>query len=261
MIIRRKFAIWAGAGLVTVLAVAFSVQAAITSGLAGRWIFRDGSGITANDSSGFGNNGTLAGSALFVTNDPDRGSVLNIYGPSGEVDFPYTPALEPAVGTISIWVKPTVAQLADIVHVNTDLLVRCNTSGMFYAFNLRVDDSGRPYAMIANDSPKTCSRSPQITIFGSPSQVQLNQWTHLAMRWDGSTLSLFANGKRTAATGYDPNPTEGLSYHGTAPLKVGAAMYGYTEGFLEYTGAVSDLRIYSRALSDSEITDIAQNGQ
>jgi hypothetical protein len=261
MIIRRKFAIWLGAGLVTALAVAFSVQAAITSGLAGRWIFDDGSGITANDSSGFGNNGTLAGSAMFITNDPDRGSVLNIYDFSGEVDFPYTPALEPATGTISIWVKPTVAQLADVVHVNTDLLIRCNMSGNFYAYNLRLDNKGRPYAIIANDSPKTCSRSPQITIFGSPNQVPLNQWTHLAMRWDGSTLSLFANGKRVGATRYDGNPTEGLSYHGTYPVKVAAAMWDQTNGFLEYTGAVSDFRIYSRALSDSEISDIAQNAQ
>jgi hypothetical protein len=129
--IRRKFAIWAGAGLLTVLAVAFTVQAAITSGLAGRWIFDDGSGITANDSSGLGNNGTLVGSAYFVTNDPDRGSVLNVNGVSGEVDFPYTPDLEPAVGTISVWVKPTVAQTADVVRVNTDLLVRCNMPGTF----------------------------------------------------------------------------------------------------------------------------------
>jgi hypothetical protein len=263
MTIRRKFAIWAGVGLVTALVVAFSVQAAITSALAGRWIFNDGSGITANDSSGFGNNGTLAGSFLWITNDPDRGSVLNIYGPSGEVDFPYTPTLEPAVGTISIWVKPTVAQLADIVHVNTDLLVRCNTSGIFYAYNLRVDKKGTPIAILANDSPKSCGNGkfPQTKVTGSARQVPLNQWTHLAMRWDGSTLSLFANGKRVGATAYDANPTTGLSYHGTAPLKVAAAIWDFNDGYLEYNGAVSDLRIYSRPLSDSEITDIAQNGQ
>jgi Concanavalin A-like lectin/glucanases superfamily len=259
--IQRKFAIWAGAILVTALAVALSVQAAITSGLVGRWIFNEGYGITANDSSGLGNNGTLVSSAYFVTNDPDRGSVLNINGASGEVDFPYTPALEPATGTVTVWVKPTVANLADIVHVNTDSLVRCKMSGLFYAYNLRVDDKGRPFAIIANDSPKTCSKTPQILIMGAPKQVPLNRWTHLAMRWDGSTVSLFANGKRVAASAYDANPTEGLSYHGTDPLKVAAPTPGYTPGFLEYTGAVSDLRIYSRALSDSEIADIAVNGQ
>ena len=259
--IRGKFAIWAGVGLVTALAVGLSVQAAITSGLAGRWIFNDGNGITANDSSGLGNNGTLVGSAYFVTNDPDRGSVLNVNGVSGEVDFPYSPALEPAIGTISVWVKPTVAQTADVVRVNTDFLARCNMGGTFYAYNLRVDNKGRPYAIIANDSPRSCSKKPQVVLSGSPNQVQLNKWTHLAMRWDGSTLSLFANGKRVGATSYDANPKTGLSYHGTDSLKVAAAIWDFTDGYLEYTGALSDLRIFSRALSDSEINDIAQNGQ
>lgn len=256
----RKIAILGGAVLVAALAVALSVQAAITSGLAGWWLFNEASGITANDSSEAGINGTLVGSAMF-TNDPDLGNVLDIYGPSGEVDYPYSKALEPATGTISIWVNPSVAQLADIVHLNTDMLVRCGYGGTWYAYDLRIDDKGRPYAIIANDSGKNCGKKPQIVVSGSGRQVRVNQWTNLVMRWDGSTLSLFVNGKLAKATAYDANPDTGLSYHGTSPLTVGSGIWDFNNGYLEYTGELSDLRIYSRALTDSEIQDIALNGQ
>ena len=114
--------------LVIALAIAIGAHATIiTSGLVGRWIFNEGSGIVANDSSGNANNGTLINSAYFITNDPQRGNVLNVNGAYGEVAMPPTATLQPATGTVSVWVKPTVAQTADIVHLDTDLLIQCKS--------------------------------------------------------------------------------------------------------------------------------------
>ncbi len=241
--------------LLVALVVTLTAQATLTSGIVGWWHFNDGSGITAQDSSGLGNNGTLQGSAFFTT-DPQRGGVLNVYGPSGEVDVPFSTSLEPAIGTVMVWVQPTLAQTADIVWHTTDLLVRSNVSGTYYAYGLRVQGNGMPVAIISNDDPS--SKYPQTVIYGPANRARLNRWTHLAMRWDGSTLSLFANGRLVASTGYSPTPTTGLSYHGTAPLKVAAAIYdpGPGNGNLEYQGNLSDLRIYSRALTDTEINNV-----
>ncbi len=239
--------------LLVALVVTLAAQATLTSGIVGWWHFNDGSGITAQDSSGLGNNGTLQGSAFFTT-DPQRGGVLNVYGPSGEVDVPFSTSLEPAIGTVMVWVQPTLAQTADIVRHTTDLLIRSNVSGTYYAYCLRVQGNGSPVAIISNDYPK--SKFPQTLISGPANRARLNRWTHLAMRWDGSTLSLFANGRLVASTGYSPTPTTGLSYHGTAPLKVAAAIYDFGNGNLEYQGNLSDLRIYSRALTDTEIYNV-----
>ncbi len=252
---RRKAALVIGGMILLVaLAVTLAAQATVVSGIAGRWLFNDGSGITALDSSGLGNNGTLQGSAFFTT-DPQRGAVLEVYGPSGEVDFPFTTTLEPAIGTITVWVKPTLAQTADIVRQTTDLLVRSNQPGTFYAYALRVTSKGNAVAIIANDDPKTNGKYPQIVVQG-PSKVKLNQWTHLAMRWDGSTLSLFINGKFAGSSPYSAVPNLGLSYHGTAPVKVGAAIWDFGNGYLEFGGRLSDLRMYSRALGDTEISNV-----
>ena len=244
-----------GVILLVALVVTLAARATVVSGIAGWWLFNDGSGITALDSSDLGNNGTLQGSAFFTT-DPQRGAVLNVYGPSGEVDFPFTTTLEPAIGTITVWVKPTLAQTADIVRQTTDLLVRSNASGTFYAYCLRVSSKGNPVAIIANDDPKTNGKYPQIVVQG-PAGVKLNQWAHLAMRWDGSTLSLFLNGKLAGSSPYSATPNLGLSYHGTAPMKVAAAIWDFNNGYLEYQGNLSDLRMYSRALTDTEIYNIS----
>ena len=252
---RRRSVFVAAALLIVGLGTTLIARAAVEDGLAARWLFNESYGITARDSGGAGLDGTLFSSAFF-TNDPDRGNVLFVNGASGEVQFPNNTKLKPNTGTISVWVKPDLDRTADIVRQPTDRLIGCDMTGNFYAFGLRVTDKGGPVAILANDDRKTCSRKPQVVLNGSAKSVRAGQWTHLVMRWDGSKLALFANGKSVGSTSYVPNPTLGLSYSGTEPMKVGAALWDMGAGYLEYFGKVSDLRIYSRPLSDSEIQDI-----
>lgn len=248
-------------GLVTVavIGVALVAQATITSGLVGSWKFTDGYGITAPDSSGLGNTGMLTGAAYFIT-DPVRGQVLNVNGISGEMDVPYSSSLTPASGTISVWVNPAQSQTSDVIRMDTDLLVNCNRTGNFYAYALRIDAKGSPIAILANDDPKTCGKSPQIVLSGSANQVKLNRWTHVAITWGSGTLAIYANGKQVGATAYTPDAT-GISYHGGYPLKAAAAIWDFSTGYLEYVGELSDMRLYSRALTSTEISNIANSGQ
>jgi len=258
---KRKSILILGSTLVAGLAITLAAHAAIlSSGLVGRWIFNEGAGINALDSSTMGNVGVLAGSASFVTNDAQKGSALNIYGPSGEVDYPVTKTVEPGVGTVMIWVKPSTVQLADVVRLDTNILSSCKVSGTFYAYDLRISNKGNAIAIIANDDPKTCGKSPQIVVQGPGNQIKANQWAHMAIRWDGSTVSLFVNGKSAGSSSYTPDAT-GLSYDNTNALKVGAAIWDFNTGYLEYAGNLSDLRVYDRALSDTEISNIALGGQ
>ena len=254
---RRRTTIVAGTLLAFLIVVSLVANAAIiTTGLAGRWIFNEASGITAYDSSGFNDDGTLQGAALFAA-DAARGQVLLINGISGLVGIPYNSRLEPFSGTVSVWVKPALATTADIVQHRTETLLRCNKAVSAYAYGIRVYDTGMPMIQIANDDPKTCSKAPQIVVYGSSNQVPLGKWTHLAMRWDGlGALNLFVNGKLAGKSSYNPNPTKGLSYSGNASVGVGSSL-----GNFEYNGSISDLRIYSRALSNTEIANIALNQQ
>jgi hypothetical protein len=139
----------------------------------------------------------------------------------------------------------------DIVQQQTDLLIRCNMKGAFTAYAIRVDGQGRAYGVISNDDPKTCKTQTQV--YTNVNTIPLNVWTHIAMEWDGSRLTVFVNGAAAGSTAYNANPTYGLSYHGTAPLLVGAPSAQFASDFL---GQVSDLRIYNRALTATEIANI-----
>lgn len=243
--------------VIVVFAVIAAHAAIITTGLVGRWVFNEGSGIVANDSSGQSNNGTLMNSAYFITNDPQKGNVLNVNGAYGEVVFPYTTELQPVNGTVSVWVKPTVAQTADIVHLDTDKLIQCNRGGPWYAYDLRIDSKGTPYAILANDDPKTCGKSPQTVISGASGSVNLNQWNHMAMTWGNGKVALYVNGKLSKSTSYVPEPNLGLSYSGTNRLLASGGQFNYDNGFMEFYGEMSDLRVYNQALSATQINAIA----
>jgi hypothetical protein len=201
----------------------------------------------------------LSGAALF-TPDPQRGQALAISGISGIIDIPYNSRLEPAQGTISVWVKPNMSSWADIVQHQTGSLLRCSAMVQYggAAYDIWISSSGAPMAIFANDDPKTCVKSPQNVLTGPANTVQVNKWTHLVARWDGvGTLSLFANGKQVSKMSYTPNPTRGLSYSGNSGVYVGTI----PGGTFSFSGSVSDLRIYSRALSDTEISNIYLNQQ
>ena len=260
---QRKAIAFAGFAFVLVLAIALATQAAtITTGLVGRWIFSDGYGITALDSSGQGHNGTISGAAQFITTDPQKGSVLNIYKASGIVTYPYAATMQPVAGTVCLWVKPAVAELSDIVRLDTNLLVRTSMAGNYYAYDLRVTSSGQLNGILANDDPTTGKKQPQITASTPAGAVPVGQWTHIAMEWDGiGTFYLFVNGKQAGKGDYYPNPTEGLSYHGQYPVQVAAANYEATKGYLEYTGNLERPSCLFARVDSSEIIGIATNGE
>jgi len=224
-----------------------------SDGLVGFWRFNDGVGVIARDSSGLGNHGTVTGSAFFTT-DSQMGDVLQVDGVSGSVMVPHNASLEPATGTIMLWVKPARVQTSDLVSKNTDFFVRSNKPYVVYAYCLRILKSGAPVAIITDDDPS--AEYAWTYVEGPKGRVKTGQWSHLAMRWDGSTLSLFVNGKLVAATPYSPVPNSGLSYAGNLDFKVASAIWTFDDGWLEFSGQLADLRFFGRALTEAEINAV-----
>src|SRR6185295_11995350 len=84
---------------------------------------------------------------------------------------------------------------------------------------------------------------------GAPSAIPLNTWTHLAQTYDGSTIRLYVNGTQVASAA-----RTGALQTTTSPLWIGGNN-PYGEYF---QGRIDDARVYSRALSASEIvTDMS----
>jgi len=81
--------------------------------------------------------------------------------------------------------------------------------------------------------------------------MPLNQWVHLAMTYDGNTQILYVNGIEAGreATGW-PITAD------VTPLTIGAGLNIDTVNE-NLTGRIDEVRIYSRALSPTEVASLA----
>jgi hypothetical protein len=90
-----------------------------------------------------------------------------------------------------------------------------------------------------------------------PVPIPLQQWTHLAASFDGTTKRLYVNGALMGSTTglsplvYDPSPN--------VPVTIGS---GWANGAssARFTGHIDEVSLYGRALSDAEIFSIADAG-
>jgi len=77
-----------------------------------------------------------------------------------------------------------------------------------------------------------------------PNALPLNQWTHLAGSYDGSALRLYVNATQVSSL----TQTGGIQVTGS-PLRIGGDTYSGEF----FPGRIDEVRIYNRALSQSEI--------
>ena len=78
----------------------------------------------------------------------------------------------------------------------------------------------------------------------APSALPVNTWTHVAATYDGTRLRFYVNGNLVASLA-----ASGAYQVNTGPLWIGGnAVYGE-----HFKGKLDDVRIYNRALSQSEI--------
>ena len=84
----------------------------------------------------------------------------------------------------------------------------------------------------------------QHRIVSGPTANPVNAWTHVALTYDGATLRLFVNGTQVAS-----RATTGTIEATDSPLWIGGnSPYG------EYfTGLIDEVRVYNRALAQTEI--------
>src|SRR5437870_2542616 len=202
----------------TATAVTVTVSnASIPPGLVAAYSFNQGSGATALDASGNGNNGTISGATW--TSQGRYGSALSFDGVTALVR-----ASNVTLGgafTIMAWVyNPTNTAYETIVTVGTnrDLYLR---SGVITFYD---GSTERPFG----------------------SAISRKRWHHVAVVSDGSTLSVYLDGA--------PSGTPQAASFGaiTGTLQVGA----WTLGSVNYDffgGRIDEVRVYSRALTQAEV--------
>jgi hypothetical protein len=182
-----------------------------------KWLF-DGN---SNDTSGNNNNGSVVGTASYVTSPFGRAFVFN--GSNYISISNYTAFNNMQSFSIEAWIYPTkytgIDPIISKVTPNRD-------------FVLLLDINGRPEVQFAING------STYFHCYGS-SVIPLNQWSHIVAVWTGSKWQLYDNGSLVGerdCSGYTPAWTGKNMGIGT--------MAGYN-----FVGRMDEVKIYSSALT------------
>ncbi len=219
-------------------ALEFSSQVynALGSEAVGIWNFDNGAGTVAYDTSGYGNNGTISG-ALFATDTPYSivGSgtgkySLNFDGTDDYVSVPSSTILSPTTAlSVEAWAKtdslPGAGIYPSLARKENEYSLRLNSSaeGNYFAFFVRLAGVWEPRAQ------------------GIVPTV--GAWYHLVGTWDGTTIKLYVNGVIV----------DSESHSGAITPTSNALQFGTYGGGNYWDGPIDDVRIYSVALTASEI--------
>ncbi|MGE5293941.1 MAG: LamG domain-containing protein, partial [Solirubrobacterales bacterium] len=241
---RRQVSFLMIAALVASAAMA-SVAAAGGSGLAGWWKLDDASGNVAVDSSGNGNDGTLQGNGTWV-----EGVLDGAWQGDGDGDYirvPHSESLNLSNAvTVSMWSYGGIAPDQLICKGN-------DGSAWVSSYSIRVDDDGS-HSRQLNWRGRVGS-SPDA--LNSKTALPTAEWAHIAITFDvaaeGNNQKIYFNGVLDA----ESRSTTPLSTN-TADLLLGADGYDATRW--HWQGKLDDVRVYSVALSASQVATVMTGG-
>jgi len=203
-------------------------------GLVGYWPFDEGSGTITKDYSGNGNDGTLVNFNFTATSGWTTGKVGGALSFDGMDDYVQIPLGTESLSqgyTILAWFYTRENDNYSVIagwwgyHIG---LIAAGTRGNHYITLVRPDSSLYTDAIYPSEIP------------------MVNSWTFGAAVWSKPQMWLFQNDKKYGPKSEDP------SYN----LRVYSS--NFRPGFSIYSGSwfsglIDEVRIYNRALSDSEI--------
>ena len=202
-------------------------------------------GTVAADSSTNGNSGAVSGGAMWQPAGGLRGGNLVLNGTNSFVNVPDAPTLDSTSAfTLAWWFRANSYTTGGAGLVSKRNAISDNNA---YTTFLQVDH------LIYVDIDGSNDRFASVTAFDT------NRWYHVAVTFDGSQIAsqrarLYVNGTldKVAAETSTAIPNYNSS------LKVGLTHSNVTT-FLN--GAMDDVRLYRRALSDSEVATLAAVAQ
>lgn len=217
--------------------IGYSGSCGVTSGLVGHWKLDENTGTTAADASGSGNTGTLLNGPTWASGKVSNS--LNFDGVDDYISVGTPSALSlSTTGTLSAWIKTNTSTFYPVIVGNADFV---NDSR---GYLLALDSSG--HARI-----ELCSASAFKNVDSSATYLDGN-WHHITGTWDGTTIRLYVDGSEVASSSQDVTPVSGVY-----PVTMGKDPNQSTSYFV---GLIDDVRIYNRALTVGEISQIYNSG-
>ena len=199
------------------------------SGLVGHWTM-DGD---LTDASSAAHPTTGVGSPTFDTGRIGQALVLN--GTDQYATTPDTGDLDITGNiTVAAWIKPESA--------GTEGIVKKGVTGGTAGYELSLGSSGKVFVRFNGQAAYRTDSATSYPTDGST-------WVHVAGTYDGTTVRLYYNG-----VSENPKAASFSLLANDYPLSIGVNG-NLTQYFFE--GAIDDVRVYNRALSEAEIAALA----
>jgi hypothetical protein len=212
--------------------------------LVGWWRFNEGSGSTCTDSSGNGHDGTILGTPQWASGPEGFGTAV-VFNPNicqGVDCGVFDPTEGAGQFTLALWAFWDGT--GDFQHFFT----KSNGWGadtMMFQVELWGAHTDATYTDRVGVSYQPAGSVPF-------SVMPKNEWVHLAWTFDGSNLRLYLNGVDEQG----PKPFS-IGPNIDAPILIGVD----DTGARVFHGPLDDVRIYSHALSESEILAAMQGSE
>lgn len=223
-----------------VASLATQTYSAPTNGLVGYWSFDEGVGNIARDYSGNKNNGTLSGATKPVWTSGYASKGLSFNGSSAYVNMGNIFNLTGSM-TFSAWVK-----------LNTTTggqTIMCKAEGGSYCVEFNIPVAGKiSWNPFIGGSYRTVSAN---------SPAVINTWYHVVGVYDGSAVKLYINGQLQTST----VTVSGNVSTTSEPFIIGANPNGGGTVISQFlNGMIDEARVYNRALSATEISNLYKVG-
>lgn len=228
--------------LTAVLSLGPTALASLTDGLVAYYPFNG----NAYDESGSGNHGTVYGAMLTSDRFGNGSAAYYFDGTDDYVEVPNTGTLSPDEITISAWVNPTALTHTQHMILNKEDQYEFAVFGGPQENVTQIGELG--YAFRAEPGGGW-------TWQGTNYVLPLDEFSHVVVFFDGNYVGkVYVNGSNIAETIYDRAITKSNSC-----LRIGArgcsSQFNYDPCFF-FDGALDDIRIYNRVLSESEIQEL-----
>lgn len=213
--------------------VAFTTSPAGTPGAGpiAAYGLNEGAGNVTSDASGNGRNGTLVNGPLWTSGR--SGNALTFDGLNDKVTLPSSVDISRLPFTFEAWIRPTNR---DDYHAIFSKRAVNSASQMRFGVTLHIGD-GRLFLT---------SQQTFILFWHVP---PLNTWEHIAIVATSSGTQLYVNG-----IAWERGPVFNLGTRADAPVAIGNT----PDDDDPFAGTIDDVRLYDRALTQSEIqTDMS----
>ena len=212
---------------------------AINDSLAGYWRLDDNTGTAATDSSGYSNTATLTNGPVWTGTKPTLGftntSALTLDGTNDYLDVGTAVTATNAAFSACTW-----ARFNSVSGYQTMISIDGNSISGFYLHN----NSSNKFDLQMYNSDNTAG---SYYIAQSTTTVTTGTWYHVCGVYTGSVARIYVNGVQEGS-----DVTVSGAFRATGHTIIGAGLYNGAR--VDYVnGVLDDVRIYSRALNNTEI--------